>query len=97
MVNLSEFKNPPSEYRVMPFWFWNSRLQKDELLEQIEDMHEHGIGGFFIHARFGLETEYLSEEWFDLVRACREGRRVLDARMDLRREPFPSGIGGPQG
>lgn len=95
MVNLSEFKNPPLEYRVMPFWFWNSRLQKDELLEQIEDMHEHGIGGFFIHARFGLETEYLSEEWFDLVRACVEKAAELSMHVWIYDEnPFPSGIGG---
>jgi hypothetical protein len=95
VVNLSEFSNPPSEYRVMPFWFWNSRLQKDELLEQIEDMHEHGIGGFFIHARFGLETEYLSEEWFDLVRACVEKAAEFSMHVWIYDEnPFPSGIGG---
>ena len=34
-------------------------------------------GGFFLHARIGLETEYLSEKWFDLIRVCVEEARKL--------------------
>ena len=32
-------------------------------------MKAQGIGGFFMHARGGLLTEYLSEEWFEAVAA----------------------------
>lgn len=59
MIKANDFKNPPSRDRIKPFWFWNSKLEPDELINQIDDMYEKGIGGFFIHARFGLETEYL--------------------------------------
>ena len=45
-----------------PFWSWNDKLEKSQLLEQIDAMHRAKIGGFFMHARGGLETEYLSDE-----------------------------------
>ncbi len=32
-------------------------------------MQHAGMGGFFMHARGGLETEYLSEDWFRAVEA----------------------------
>ena len=61
------FAFPSSEYRGKPFWSWNGKLEKEELLRQIEVFHEMGMGGYFCHSRIGLETEYLGEEWFDLI------------------------------
>ena len=57
------FKNPTAEYRSTPFWAWNSKLDKTELLRQIEVFKEMGFGGFHMHVRQGLETEYMSEEF----------------------------------
>lgn len=53
--------------RPVPFWSWNDKLEPDELRRQIGAMQNAGMGGFFMHARGGLETEYLSEEWFRAV------------------------------
>ncbi|MHB1151166.1 MAG: glycosyl hydrolase [Eubacteriales bacterium] len=93
MINPQEFKNPSAQYRIKPFWFWNSRLDGDELLRQVRDMHEKGIGGFFIHARFGLETEYMSQAWFDAIRLCIAEAAKLGMEVWLYDEnPFPSGI-----
>ena len=44
-----------SGYRPRPFWSWNDDLKKEELLRQIDQMKEKGIGGFFMHARGGLK------------------------------------------
>lgn len=57
------FKNPPREFRGRPFWSWNGRLKKEELLRQVDVIKEMGFGDFFMHSRTGLETEYLGEEW----------------------------------
>lgn len=59
-----------TDYAPVPFWSWNNRLEKEKLLAQIGDMQAAGCGGFIIHARTGLTTEYLSEEWFSLVEVC---------------------------
>ena len=62
------FKNPTSEYRGTPFWAWNDYLTKEELARQIEIFNEMGLGGFHMHVRTGLENEYLSEEYMELMK-----------------------------
>ncbi|MBC7319816.1 hypothetical protein H5T89_04155, partial [bacterium] len=57
------FKDPVKNYRSIPFWSWNDKLDPEELDRQIRDMKSSGMGGFFMHSREGLETPYLSEEW----------------------------------
>lgn len=95
MFSPTLFADPSAEYRIKPFWFWNSRLEKSELLRQVGDMRDKGIGGFFIHARFGLETEYMSDAWFDAVLLCVEEAERLGMEVWLYDEnPFPSGIAG---
>ena len=65
-----DFKNVPKNYRPIPFWSWNEKLDTKETVRQIEEMDNAGIGGFFMHARGGLQTEYMGEEWFENVEAC---------------------------
>ncbi|OGJ89705.1 MAG: hypothetical protein A2268_06900 [Candidatus Raymondbacteria bacterium RifOxyA12_full_50_37] len=60
----SEFTNPPREFTVMPFWFWNDTLKEEEIVRQIADFENHGVYGFVIHPRIGLpeNMEWLSPE-----------------------------------
>jgi len=55
---------------VKPFWSLNDKLDKNELQKQIQTMKDNGIEGFFMHARGGLRTEYMSDEWFEMIKAC---------------------------
>ncbi|MBU4212198.1 MAG: hypothetical protein L6437_10225 [Kiritimatiellae bacterium] len=71
------WKNPPMEFRPVPFWVWNEKQEPDELRRQIHDMKEHGFGGFFMHARIGLKTPYLGDAWFENVRlSVAEAKRL---------------------
>ena len=88
-------ENPTAEYRAKPFWSWNGKLEKKELLRQIEILKEMGFGGFFMHSRTGLETEYLGGEWFDCIRACAEKAKALGMEAWLYDEDrWPSGLCG---
>ena len=49
-----EFVDPPSEYSLCPFWFWNDDLDEIEIERQIEDFQAHGVHAFVIHPRVGL-------------------------------------------
>ena len=49
-----EFIDPPHEFSVMPFWFWNDTLKDEEIVRQIADFEAHGVYGFVIHPRIGL-------------------------------------------
>lgn len=90
-----EFANPGSAYRGKPFWAWNGRLAPEELRRQVRIMHRMGLGGFFMHSRVGLATEYLSKEWFDCVRACVDEAESLGMEAWLYDEDrWPSGAAG---
>ncbi len=67
---IKKYENPEALYRPHPFWSWNDRLEEEELRHQIRLLAQSGHGGFFMHARDGLETPYLGEEWFRLINAC---------------------------
>lgn len=89
------FKNPTSEYRGKPFWAWNGKLEPNELRRQIRTMKQMGMGGFFMHSRIGLATDYLSDDWFDMVGVCVEEAKRLGMEAWLYDEDrWPSGAAG---
>jgi hypothetical protein len=90
-----DFRNPSSEYRAAPFWAWNNKLDKDELVWQIEQLKKLGYGGFHMHVRTGMATEYLSGEYMAIVRACVEKARTENMLAWLYDEDrWPSGAAG---
>lgn len=87
--------NIPSKYQPIPFWSWNDKLEIEELRRQIRWMNENGIGGFFMHARGGLQTEYMSDDWMQCIDACCEEaeKNGMDA-WGYDENGWPSGFGG---
>jgi hypothetical protein len=91
----ADFKNPTSEYRAAPFWAWNNKLDKNELLWQIEQLKKLGFGGFHMHVRTGMATEYLSDEFMATIAACVEKAREEKMLAWLYDEDrWPSGAAG---
>lgn len=89
------FEHPTKEYQGKPFWSWNGLLDEKELLRQIDVIKEMGFGGYFMHSRTGLETEYLGEEWFDLINKCADYGQKEDLESWLYDEDrWPSGSAG---
>jgi len=89
------FNNPGPEWRGKPFWSWNGDLEKEELIRQIHVMKQMGMGGFFMHSRTGLITEYLGEKWFRLINSCADEAEKLGMEAWLYDEDrWPSGSAG---
>jgi hypothetical protein len=89
-----QFVNPPSEFSPMPFWFWNDKLTKVEIVRQIQDFHSKEVEGFIIHPRMGLpeEISYLSESYMELVETAVKEADILGMRIILYDEGmYPSG------
>lgn len=83
------------EYRAIPFWSWNDELETEELKEQIRWMKKQGFGGYFMHARGGLKTEYLGKKWFDCINACLdEGEKQGMQSWAYDENGWPSGFVG---
>ena len=84
-----------TDYAAIPFWSWNNELNEEKLVRQIEEMKEAGMGGFIMHARTGLTTEYLGEKWFSCVDACLKKAKELGMNAWIYDENgWPSGFVG---
>ena len=92
LTNLN-LNNPPKKYRPIPFWSWNEKLNTEETTWQIEQMDEAGIGGYFMHARGGLQTEYMGKKWMDNIRCgIREGKKRGMGAWGYDENGWPSGF-----
>lgn len=92
---IKQFSNPDTEYRAKPFWSWNGELEKDELIRQVGIMKQMGMGGYFMHSRVGLITEYLGKEWFELINeVADEGERLGLESWIYDEDRWPSGSAG---
>lgn len=87
------FRKIDNNYRPIPFWSWNERLNTAETRRQVKVMKDAGIGGYFMHARGGLLTEYMSDEWFDNIdAACDEGITLGMRNFAYDENGWPSGF-----
>lgn len=89
-----DFKKIYDDYRAMPFWSWNEKLDTKETARQVGIMKDAGLGGYFMHARGGLETEYMGAEWFENIAAgISEGKRLEMSAWAYDENGWPSGFG----
>lgn len=94
-LNPTVFENPGVEYRPVPFWGLNDDLDDETLRAQIREMADKGWGGFFTHARYGLETPYLGHEYMDRMRTVVDEARGQGLQAWIYDEhPFPAGTAG---
>lgn len=89
------FARPSAVFRGAPFWSWNGALQTDRLKRHLDIYHQMGIGGVHIHARTGLQTPYLGDEFMSQVRTSVEQAERLGMLVWLYDEDrWPSGFAG---
>jgi hypothetical protein len=94
-----DFINPPREFSVIPFWFWNDTLKDEEITRQIADFEAHGVYGFVIHPRIGLpgNVKWLSPEMIHSMRTAIEEASKRNMYVVLYDEGmYPSGSSGGQ-
>lgn len=90
---LEKARSDQHAFRPLPFWSWNDELDVERLKEQVRQMHHAGLGGFFMHARVGLKTEYMGEQWFRCIKGCIEEAEVCGMEpWGYDENGYPSGI-----
>jgi len=94
-LSREKFRRPSRALGILPFWFWNGDLNKEEMAWQMEQYRAQGMPGFMIHSRFGHLPGYLSEEWFDRVKfaVAKAGELGLQAWI-YDEKNWPSGTVG---
>ena len=100
--NLSEFKNPPKINEVVYSWVWNAPITKEEILSQLNEFKNAGINAIYIlpepknfrpnTMQTNLEPDYLSEEFFELVKFTFQKADELNIHLWIYDEGgWPSG------
>jgi hypothetical protein len=96
---LSAFADPPREFSLLPFWFWNDALAEAEILRQIADFQAHGVHGFVLHPRVGLPRSigWMSERLLGFMAAAVEEAARRGMTVVLYDEGmYPSGSSSGQ-
>lgn len=89
------FETPLIDFSTAPFWVWNDVITEEKIDFQLKEFKDRGIHMVFIHPRPGLVTEYLSTEWFELVKYSVDKAKELDMKVWLYDEnSYPSGFAG---
>lgn len=83
------------EFAPLSFWAWNEFMDDESICRRIEEFHEEGLRGFFMHSRAGLMTSYLSKEWFHACRTAVKKAEELGMEAWIYDEDgWPSGFAG---
>ncbi|MEO8855320.1 MAG: glycosyl hydrolase [Ginsengibacter sp.] len=87
------FKNPGNIYRPFVRWWWNGdRLQKNEILRELDIMKAAGIGGVEINPiKFPSNTddlnikslEWLSDDWISMLQVALKGAKERNMYCDM--------------
>lgn len=89
------FLNPGNTFRSSPLLVFNEEITTSEIDRMVEDLHHAGFGGFFIHPRPGLITEYLSNEWVALFDyATKKAAKYKMFVWIYDENSYPSGFAG---
>ena len=92
---LDTVKKPPASCRPQLQWSWNGNVRAERIRPDLEEFQSKGIGGFFMHARPGLEIGYLHDEWFDLWKTAADHCRELGMEWHIYDEyTCPGGLAG---
>lgn len=96
-----QFKDPPDQFKPMPFWHINGELTTEGIREQIRDAHEAGFTGVSLlplatyRNKVGTSPKFLSEEYFDRFQDMLDVAEELDMQVILYDDnDFPSGMAG---
>ena len=86
------FVDPPHDFSIMPFWFWNGKMEGPIVQQQVREMVDQHVYGVFLHGRDGLQTPYLSEGWFKAIGAGLEQSKKSGFEFNFVDEyDWPSG------
>ncbi len=83
-VNRDNFKMPPRDYGILPFWFLNGELDPQEMLYQLREFRDKGMPGIILHGRYGLETSYIGETYLDRIHFAVEEAEKLGHKWPVR-------------
>jgi len=94
-LDYRKFLNPPAEFRSFPFYSINDSMDANEISSQVREFKNAGFGGFYLHSRDGLLTEFLGDEWWIIMDAAVKAAQESGIQaMFYDEDKWPSGYAG---
>jgi hypothetical protein len=92
---LHNLKNPPAEYGIILWWGWDGPVNETIIIRDLDYIRSLGFKGVMIEAGYGMNHQYLSPEWFQLVKFAVEQAHMRDMKVWIEDEgKYPSGFAG---
>ena len=96
---LSDFSDPPQEYRPRFYWFWmGGSMTKEGIQADLQAMNDVGVGGVLmmnVYPTPPLDIECLGDRWWDLLTFANEEAKRQDVLFGTHNCPGWSTSGGP--
>ncbi|HQK94407.1 MAG TPA: glycosyl hydrolase [Armatimonadota bacterium] len=87
------FRQPNNSCRPKMVWFINGTPEKTQVLRQLKQMKDAGLGGPALFAYKGLTVDYLGDAWFEMARWVADECARLGLDMWILDEgSYPSGF-----
>lgn len=87
-----QFRDPPATYSLMPYWYWNGRINPSDTRREIESMLAQGVHQAIAFPWDGMKQRYLSEEFWEEVGAALDIAAELHFTLNFADEfDWPSG------
>lgn len=80
------FRNPPAQYSVSPYWFWNGKVTAAESRRQLQQMASQGVRSAVVMNWAGLEPDYLTEAWWKQVGAALDEAKAAGVTLNFSDE-----------
>jgi hypothetical protein len=89
------FQDPPPEYGLVVWWFWNGAMTDAEIVHDLKDLHTHGARSVMVFPYYGMSLEYLSPAYFERMRFAVQTAKKVGLRFWLMDEgSYPTGFVG---
>ena len=86
------FADPGTAYRGVTLWMLNDKLEPDEISRQMKGFGDAGWGAVITRTFNGLRTEYLSEEWMQILEVIVTQAAQQDMKVWFQAGYMPSAI-----
>ena len=94
-LNYLMFLNPPAAFRSFLFYSINDSMDAREVSFQVSEFRKAGFGGFYLHSRDGLLTDFLGDQWWTIMDAAVDAAQATGIQaMFYDEDKWPSGYAG---
>ncbi len=89
---LNKFKSPDNSYRGTDFWMLNDKLDNDEIISQLKQMHSKGVHSILARTFSGLVSDYPGKGFIKTMHIITDTAKELGMNVIVQAKYMPECI-----